>query len=303
MKTFWKWIRRIGGGLVLLVALIVGTTYAISEANLRAHYDLPPTRVSIPTDAIAIERGRHLATAIGKCIDCHGDDLGGKIVIDDPAVGLLAGPNLTRGAGGRAPELHDTDWVRAIRHGVKRDGEPIALMPSDEYWHYDDDEVAAIVAYVKSVPPVDRTMPSVTVGPIIRLLNVLGQVELAAQKIDHTAERPDAPPAGPTAEYGSHLVKTGGCIGCHGPGLSGGAIPGAPPDWLPARNLTRHATGLATWTEADFFRALRTGVRPDGSKLNPSYMPWKATALMKDDEIRALWKYLATVPPREIGNR
>lgn len=303
MNKIWKWTRRIIGGLILLLVLIVGTTYGLSEVNLQSTYDVPETRVSIPTDAISIERGRHLATAIGKCIDCHGEDFGGKIVIDDPAVGLLAGPNLTSGAGGLAPTLHDTDWVRAIRHGIKHDGRPLALMPSDEYWHYDDDEVAAVIAYVKSVAPVNRTMPDVSVGPVIRLMNVIGTVELAAQKIDHDAKRPPAPPAAPNAEYGAHLVKTGGCIGCHGPGLSGGAIPGAPPDWKPALNLTPDTSGLKTWTEDDFFRALRTGVAADGRSLDSKYMPWKATALMTDLEIKALWEYLKTVPAKAEGGR
>ncbi|HVK38654.1 MAG TPA: c-type cytochrome [Candidatus Kapabacteria bacterium] len=303
MNGFWKWTRRIAGGLVLLLVLIVGTTYGLSEVNLQTTYEIPETRVSIPTDAMSIERGRHLAVAIGKCIDCHGEDFGGKIVIDDAAVGLLAGPNLTSGAGGLAPTLHDSDWVRAIRHGIKHDGRPIALMPSEDYWHYDDEEVAAVVAYIKSVPPVNRTMPEVSVGPVIRLMNVLGQVEFAAQKIDHEADRPATPPEAPTAEYGAHVVKTGGCIGCHGPSLSGGPIPGAPPHFKAPRNITPHESGLAGWSEEDFFRALRTGVTPTGDHLDPTYMPWNATKLMKDLEIKALWAYLKTVPPKPEGNR
>jgi cytochrome c553 len=287
----------------VLLAAAAGTSYAVSEMHLREHYTVPTTQIPIPNDPISIERGRHIATALAKCVDCHGQDFGGKIVIDDPAVGLLAGPNLTSGAGGRAPMLHDSDWVRAIRHGIDHTGRPLAMMPSDEFWHYDDEEVGALVAFLKSVPPVNRTMPEISVGPIIRLLNTIGEVKLAAQKIDHTAERPPTPPAAETAEYGAHLVKTGGCTGCHGPSLSGGKIPGAPPDWIPSRNLTPHATGLASWTEQDFMRALRTGIRPDGSAINGKYMPWKATRLMSDLEIRALWKYLRTVEPREAGNR
>jgi cytochrome c553 len=102
--------------------------------------------------------------------------------------------------------------------------------------------------------------------------------------------------------YGKYLAVT--CTGCHGEGLSGGAIPGTPPDWPPAANLTPdEATGLGGWTEADFFRALREGKRPDGTDLQGDFMPWKLTAKMTDDEIRALWMYLQTLPAKAEGGR
>jgi mono/diheme cytochrome c family protein len=103
-----------------------------------------------------------------------------------------------------------------------------------------------------------------------------------------------------TPEYGHYLAITGGCTGCHGSGLSGGAIPGVPPDFPKARNIS--PTGIGSWSDEDFFRALREGKRPDGSTINP-FMPWNDTKLMTDDEIRALLAYLRTVPPRPDGQR
>lgn len=82
--------------------------------------------------------------------------MGGAKVIDHPAMGRAYGPNLTRGRGGRATDLRDEDWVRAIRHEVAEGGHPRYLMPSLEYSHFTDDDLGAVIAYVKSVPPVDR---------------------------------------------------------------------------------------------------------------------------------------------------
>lgn len=175
-------------------------------------------------------------------------------------------------------------------------------MPSYEYVYLTDADLAALVAYLRSLPPVDRTLPESQIGPMARLLYVAGRLDVLvpAAMIDHEVTRPADVIPGPTVEYGAYLSVVGGCSGCHGPGLSGGRIPGTPPDFPPATNIT--PAGIGSWTEEDFFVALREGRRPDGSTIDPR-MPWAYTAQMTDDEIRALWLYLRTVPPRETGSR
>jgi mono/diheme cytochrome c family protein len=106
---------------------------------------------------------------------------------------------------------------------------------------------------------------------------------------------------GETSEYGRYLSVVGGCVGCHGPGLSGGRVPGTPPNFPPAANITP-AGAIGQWTEQDFFRALREGKRPNGAGIDP-FMPWQATAKMSNEEVKALWLYLRTVPSRPYGNR
>jgi mono/diheme cytochrome c family protein len=305
MKTALKWTLRILGGLLLLIALGLGAVYGLTSMRMSKTYTIKEEKLTIPSDPMTIERGRHFATAVGKCTDCHGEDLGGKMLIDDAVIGKLAAANLTRGKGGRPADYSDADWVRAIRHGVRRDGTPLIFMPSHEYWHLSDDDLAAVISYLKSAKPVDRIQPETSIGPLPRVLAVFGQMDLfPAEKIDHNAPRPPAPAPGPTVEYGEHMVMTGGCMGCHGPTLSGGPIPAHPPEMPEAGNLTPDkATGLGAWTEADFFRMLRTGKRPDGRQIDPSYMPWKYTAQLTDDEIRAIWRYLQTVPAKPKGNR
>jgi len=305
MKRILKWTGIVIGGVLGLVLATIIVAYVVTGFRGSKTYDIPSDPVASSADVQSIERGRHIARAIAKCADCHGDDFGGKMVVDDPMVGTLYGPNITSGKGSLARGFTDADFVRAIRYGVRGDRTPLVMMPSSEYWFHDDEELAAIISYIRSLPPVDRESVPSSLGPMLRVMNLFGQVELfPANTIDHTGKRPPVPPEGATVEYGRHMSTVGGCIGCHGPELSGGPIPGAPPDWPPALNITPDpATGIGKWSEADFFRSLRTGVRPDGRRLNPDHMPWKATSQMKDVEIRALYLYLKSVPPKPVGSR
>lgn len=299
-----KWVRRAGigvGGIVGLMVVLVGAVYGLSSMKINKRFTVTPPALVIPADSATINRGRHLATAISKCVDCHGDDFGGLVFIDDAALARLAGSNLTRSATGLGSLLTDTDWVRAIRHGVGRDGRGLPFMPSEVYQFLGDADLAAIIAYVKSVPPVDRTLPSIRYGLLGRALLVAGVLPLfPADSVDHNRPLQPPPPTGVTVEYGGYQANIGGCTGCHGPGLSGGPMPGGPPDWPPPRNLTPE--GLGSWSEADFFRAMREGKRPDGLDINPA-MPVRLTKLMTDTEIKAVWAYLKTVPPKPYGGR
>jgi mono/diheme cytochrome c family protein len=302
VKKVFKWI---GLSVLGLLVVVLGSVYALSGLAFNKEYKIKVEKITIPSDSASILRGKHLVEAVAKCVDCHKSDMGGGIVIDAmPMVGRVAATNLTRGKGGIGTTYTDDDWVRAIRHGVRPDGSPLMVMPSQEFWHQDDDELGAIIAYIKSLPPVDRTVPERSVGPMSRLLYLADQIPLIpAELIDHDGPRPAVAPPGPTAEYGKHMVATGGCYGCHGPALAGGPIPGMPPGTPEAANITPDkATGIGNWTEADFTRVLRTGKRPDGSEVNPM-MPWKATALLSDDEIRAIWLFVKTFPAKPKGFR
>jgi mono/diheme cytochrome c family protein len=298
------WLRRIGiaaGSLVALLLLIVAGVYGFTGAVVRHTNNVPTTTLQIPTDSTATERGRHLATAITKCAECHGPDLGGKMFVDDPAFGTLFATNLTRGAGGVGATYSDADFVRVLRHGVRPDGRPVVFMPSQAYTFLSDADIAALIAYIRSVPPVDREKVATRIGPLARVLYVTKKLELfPAAVIDHTAGPREVVAAGPTAEYGRYLLRISGCRGCHGQNLSGGAIPGTPPGTPLARNLTPAALG--SWTYADFERALREGTRPDGTKLDP-FMPFVYTAQMTDEEIQAVWAYLQTIPAVETDVR
>lgn len=300
MKKLLRVLAWAVGTCVLLVAIGGGALYLTTQRRIDGKFQVTGHPLSIPTDSLAIARGQHLATAIAKCTDCHLADLAGGVFIDVPPVARLYAINLTRGKGGVGGQLSDLDWERAIRHGVKPDGSPLLFMPSQEFQHLSDEDVAALIAYLKSIPAVDREARPNSIGPVGRALFAKGDlVLLPVEVIAHEAAHPAALPAGTTIEYGRYLMDVG-CRGCHGPTLSGGHIPGTPPDWKPAANIT--PSGIGHYKEEDFFRLLREGLRPSGVPVD-SLMPVRATKLMTDDEIRAIYLYLRTVPAKPFGNR
>lgn len=303
MKRMIKWAGRIVGGLLGLLLLAVLGLYLLSGQRLNKTYALQPTAVTIFTGADAVAEGERQFFTHG-CIDCHGTDGAGLTIINDALMGQVTGANLTAGAGGVGQIYTDLDWVRAIRHGIGADGKPLVIMPSHDYNKMNDEDLGNLVAYLKSLPPVDRTPAPIALGPVGRLL-IVGKIYpvLSAEVIDHDAPRPEAISRGATAEYG-HYLAAQTCMSCHGEGLSGGPIPGVPTDPPYPRNLTPDVeTGLGSWDQADFTQLLRTGVRPNGTAVDPTKMPWLAFQHMTDEEITALWLYLQTVPATPYGNR
>jgi cytochrome c553 len=301
MKKIVRYAAWTVGALVAVLLVVATALYAYTERRFSRKWSVAGHALSIPTDSLAIARGRHIATAISRCSGCHQQDFGGQVFIDIPPVAFLYAANLTRGRGGVGGRLTDLDWERAIRHGVKPDGSVLLFMPSQEFQVLNDRDAAALIAYLKTLPPVDREPMKNHVGPVGRALYAKGDVALVpAELLDQTAAHPPVIAEGITAEYGRYLMDVGGCRGCHGPGLSGGHIPGAPPDWKPAANIT--PAGIGYYKEEDFFRALREGKRPSGLAID-SLMPYAYTKELTDDEIRALWLYLKTVPPKPFGGR
>jgi mono/diheme cytochrome c family protein len=303
MNRPMKWLLRIAAVLLVLAASCAAVVYVLTESRLTQTYDVPAETVMIPTDAASLARGRHVAVISG-CIDCHGDDLAGRVFFDNAMVGRFVASNLTIGKGGVGARFTGQDWIRAIRHGVRPGGTPLLVMPSKEYYPLSDADLGALLAYLKNIPAVDHELSASSVSPMGRvlMLTIKDMPLLAAERIDHTAARPIAPTVGITPQYGAYLAVR--CTGCHGATLSGGKIPGTPPDWPPALNLTPYP-GSATdvWSQDEFIRTLRTGITPRGNQLDTRYMPWKVLGQMTDDELKALWLFLRSAPPKEYGNR
>lgn len=244
----------------------------------------------------AIERGGHLIHSRYACVECHGADLGGGVMIDSPVIGQLLGPNLTTGRGSRTLDYTPADWDRAVRHGVLPDGRP-SIMPAIDFARLSDQELSDIVAYIRAQPAVDNEVPPVALGPLGKVLIATGELPLSAALIEHNAPHAAYPPeTAATLEFGEHMAAI--CTGCHREDFAGGPIVGGDPSWPPAANLTPHAEGLAGWTYEDFATALRQGVRPDGSALLLPMSAMTAYAQnMTDIEIQALWMFLQSRPP------
>ncbi|MEZ5462903.1 c-type cytochrome [Dokdonella sp.] len=296
MRKLMKWIGRSMVAVVLLLAVGLVAVYLLSEQRMARVYAIEPTVPPVPVDPGAVERGLHVATIRG-CRDCHGSDMGSGTLIDDAMFARISGPNLTPGASGGV--LSDVDLVRAIRHGVGRNGRSLLLMPSQEFVGLSEQDMGDLLAYLHSLPAVERTPPENRVGPIGRILLVADQVPLLpAEHVDHAA-KPEQPVVGATAEYGAYLAAA--CQGCHGKTFAGGHIAGTPPSWPDAANLTPDPTGLAEWSEADLKKALREGISRDGRPLQTEYMPVSATKHLTDDEVSALYAYLRSVPAIASG--
>ena len=299
MRRVLKVIGYVAAGAAALILTAAAAVYGFSEARYRKQYAVAPSTVVVSTDSATLSRGEHLVQSFGGCVECHGENLAGAKVLDDPAIGRVYGPNLTRGVGGLGDSLTDADIARALRHGVGRNGRALKAMPSTDYVHLSESDLAAIVAYVKSRPPVDGAAPSIRVGPVGRALFVAGKLPfLHAERIDHARTAAMTVTPDVSLEYGKYVAAVG-CQGCHGPTLAGGPIVGGAPDWPPAANLTP-AGSLKGWTEEGFTNFLRTGTRPNGTPVN-QVMPIRLTKRMNDQEIRALWMYLKSLPAVPTG--
>ncbi|MEO7987446.1 MAG: c-type cytochrome [Gemmatimonadales bacterium] len=294
------WVKRLlylVGGIVVLLLLAGATVYIIAGLRIGKYYDVATVPIVVPRDSAAIGRGQHLATAIGKCTLCHGDDLGGQVMGDSYFFGRLVAANLTTGKGGVFSRNDDATIGRAIRDGLRRDGKPLIFMPSNSYHAMSDADVGAIIAYLRSRPQVDRTLPGSRVGPLARALSLFTEFPLIpARLIDHATAPPRQVPVESTEHYGRYLVQIGLCTGCHRSNLSGGSGPEGR-----SSNLT--PAGIGAWTDADFTRALREGKRPAGAILDSTLMPWPLAGKMTDSEIHAVWLYLKSVPPKSYGTK
>jgi mono/diheme cytochrome c family protein len=299
MKRLLRVLAKLTMGLLVAVLLLFAVAWWKSEQAVARTYAPERIEIAAAEGPEAIARGEHLVRSRG-CTGCHGEDLAGRHVVDAGPVMQIHAPNITVGG-----TLANSDLVRfehAVRHAVDGAGRSLMLMPSDDYALLSNEDLAAMFAYLQQLPPASATQPDSRLGPIGRVLVMLGELPIfTAEEIDHArASRPAAtPPAAVDAAFGAHVAQV--CVGCHRADFSGGPLPGMPPDFKPAANLTAHAQGLANWSEADFLTAMRSGRRPDGSQVN-EFMPWPVFGKMDDTELRAIWVYLRSLPPQPTGS-
>lgn len=285
MKRVLKWIGITIGALVLLLVLVAAGLAYSTERRLNRTYDVQPAAVVIPMSAEDTAEGKRLASIY--CMGCHGEDLGGGEFFNNPALAVIDASNLTPGEGGAGARYGDGDWVRAIRHGVDETGKPLFIMPSGDFYYFNDEHLGQIIAYLKSVPPVDRVTRERQFGLPGRILLALGMFGdiINAETIDHNGTRPIASQWGRTAEYGSYLVATVGCQTCHGEELAGGQDPD--PAAPPAPDITTGGS-VGAWSEAEFIEVIRTRQSP--------FMPYESITKFDDEELGAIYLYLRSLP-------
>jgi mono/diheme cytochrome c family protein len=289
MRKILKIVGIFVGILIGLALLCAAYTFFSTEARFKRTYQVGAASIPIPANAASLERGEQLVIA-GRCTECHGASLGGRRSMDDPGVGTVYASNLTAGKGGVGQYYTDADWVRAIRHGIGPDGRSLLITPAQFYYYLSDEDLGAIIAYLKNAPPVETvTNTQNKIEPIGRLLLAVFNPPdwLPAEKIDHTGPRPPAPSPGLSAGYGEYLVRLTTCLVCHTPMEISAAMGGA----------------LAGWSEDDFIRLMHRGRTPSGTFVDGDYMPFNNMRELSETDLKAMWLYLETLPPEESMSR
>lgn len=294
MKRIFKWIGIVLGALIGLLLISVIVLYLMGNARFNKTYTFPASNIVLPTDAASLEFGKHRVETL--CVGCHGPDLSGKENwFNGGPLGTIDSANLTAGEGGIAQEYTSVeDYVLAIRHGVDPEGKPIFMLAVASTAHLSDTDLGAIIAYLKTIPPVNHKINGqrmTALGTIMFAAGLFGKLPVEA--VSH-ATQVTAPERGVSAAYGEYLVNTNDCHVCHGPALNGAKYPN-PTIKKISPNLTP-AGEVGFWSEAQFIETLRSGVTPSGHALDPDLMPWKIYRQFTDDELKAIFMYLQSIP-------
>lgn len=302
MKT---WLKRTLWGLGAVVLLgAAAVAWGVLRADQRAARRIAQAAypLVVPAGEAALARGRYLFGSRG-CAECHGADGAGLAFIDDAGAGMyVRSPNISPATGSVVAAYTPADWERSLRHGVKPDGRPLRVMPSEDYNRLTDADLGALVAYARSLAPAAGG-PAEFRWPVpVRVLYGYGLIQDAAKKIDHALPPSQPVPEAVSVEHGRYVAQM--CKGCHGAGLSGGKVPGGPPDWPAAANLTPgEGSVLPRYADAPSFRrSMRSGLRPDASAISAA-MPFQSLREMSDVDLDAIHAYLVTLPPRPAGQR
>jgi mono/diheme cytochrome c family protein len=294
------------GFAVLTLAGAGGIVYAISTASRR--WDAPTPDVFAGTSPAARARGEKIFRSV--CISCHGDPAGraaGKRMDEVPAfLGTFTAPNITGHPSAGIGRWTDGELARLVRYGLLRDGRRALIMPTFE--GLSDDDLAGVLAFLRSSDPIVAPQPTVqprsepSLLAKLILVYVTGVAPPPGEGVRH------APAVGPTVEYGGYLAKAVlQCFDCHTEGFGsdkvhsprayagGFELTDAAGRKILSANITPdEATGIGRWTAAQFVRAVRDGVRPDGGIVRP---PMPRMRALDEVDLVAIYAYLRTVPP------
>jgi mono/diheme cytochrome c family protein len=261
-------------------------------------------------------RGEYLVEGVFSCMKCHspldtaipgapalvGMNGAGAIVISDNSTGVVVASNLTPDEETGLGRWTDDQIARAIREGISHDGRALfPMMPYQNYREMSDDDLAAVVAYLRSLPPVRNQLPKTMIAFPVRYL---------IRPVPRPVMEPVAAHYSSIEERGRYLVKQASCANCHSPfddrheplaglDLAGGNIMqehGIPePATIP--NITADATGIGHYSPEKFREVMRTGLV--GSRRLHSLMPSSAYRRMNDEDLDAMFAYLRTVTPQK----
>ena len=313
LRKLLLWIAALGGIAVFAFAIFVA-------ARQHLTFDAPYPRVAAAVDTAIIARGHYVVRNLVNCASCHGDTtqvaaanegkdtpLSGGNRWDIPP-GTIYARNITSDSATGIGAFSDQAIARALRYGVGHDGR--ALLPFMEIQGLSDQDLVAVVSYLRTQAPVHNVVPP-------HHFNLLGNV-IKATVLSHPVGPKEPPPQltphGATVENGRYLVEsvvlcwachtqrnmaTGALVGPRFGGATGFDQAADGHSWSPPNITSDVETGrLGRMTEDEFVRRFHAG------RLIPhSPMPWQGLRNLHEDDLRAIYRYLKTVPParRDVG--
>ncbi len=285
MKRALRWLRN---GLLALIGLILlGATvvYVQSERIAKRTYDRALEPVSVPSDSASIAEGMRLATIRGCMNGCHGEGIGGRVFMDEPALARIVAPDISRVIQAYSNEA----LARLLRFGIKRDGTSSMVMPASMLYHLTDDDLGAIIAFLRSQPITDGPETSIRVGPMGRVGVVAGMFKPAVD-FDHAMERVDLSDPADMIAHGRYLALTA-CTECHGNDLRGW-----PSEGVPSLAL------VAAYSHDEFDTLMRTGVAKGDRELDlMALVSQTRFSHFTPEEVNALHAYLQTLAFAQDG--
>jgi mono/diheme cytochrome c family protein len=297
-------------GLFIILALLVGGISAtIGWRPFIGPKARPLTARTFEATPVRLERGKYLVEAVTGCFFCHSErdwqaagappieSKKGAGAIFHGGPGKLYAPNITPDPATGIGKWSDDAIARAVREGVNMHGDAIfPIMPFPNYAHLSDEDMASIVVYLKSIPSVNNSVPrSEIIFPVSMIMKTF------PQPIETPVASPDL---SIQVKRGEYLVRQGSCTDCHTPQERGTRLPGLAfaggltleeqSGKTTSTNITPDATGIGGYDENTFVNVMRTG-RVGGKTLN-SIMPWALYGKMTDEDLKAVFAYMKTIP-------
>ena len=296
---------------VLLVLACAGITATVGWRPVIGPRHRAVTTRTFERTPARLERGKYLVENVAGCFNCHSKlankpgpgeapefkDVGGGTVLIDEKDFVVAAPNITPDEETGAGAWSDDQFARGIREGIGHDGRALfPIMPYGVYKEISDEDVAAIVVYLRSVPAVHKSQPKPKIPfPLSRIMLSF------PEPVEHAVNGPADDPV----SRGKYLVAVAHCQECHTPMDDHGKVP---PDMdfagggdftagfgVVSANITPDATGIGYYDEALFVKTMRTG--SVGARPLHVPMPWWNFRNMTDDDLKAVFAYLRTVKP------
>jgi len=277
-------------GILIIILLFVFFVFIKFELNKVKKFNVQKFDLQDVESIADVELGKRIYEVRAGCIDCHGEKLDGKMVMDNGAIGTIYGSNISPY---NLKSWTDEEVVRAIRYGVHKSGRSLNFMPSFDFEELSKGDILSVVKYLRSQPEVASESHQNSFGPIARLMSSLGKMPIMfpAKEMDLKKGFSEKPLEEASVAFGKYLANT--CIGCHGKNLMGGPIPGGDPSWPEAGDLRFGSN--PEWTQERFTELMKTGISPITKKELRVPMPSWLLIQYNATETEALWLYLSSL--------